>query len=184
MISRVFRGGTLRLVRGDITDQAVDAVVNAANSSLMGGGGVDGAIHRHGGPAILQACRQLRQDRYPDGLPTGEAVVTTAGSLPAAHVVHTVGPRWSGGERGEAELLASAYRRSLEEAEGAGCRTIAFPSVSTGVYGYPVADAAAVALATVASALEARPGRFDEVRFVLFSEADLETYRSALNRLP
>ncbi|HEX7119346.1 MAG TPA: O-acetyl-ADP-ribose deacetylase [Longimicrobiales bacterium] len=170
----------LALVQGDITEQRVDAVVNAANSSLMGGGGVDGAIHRRGGPAILAACREIRRTRWPDGLPTGEAVVTTAGELPARRVIHTVGPVWRGGGAGEPERLAAAYRNSLERAREEGLRTVAFPSISTGAYGYPTERAAAIALRAVAAALEAHPDAFDEVRFVLFSAADLETYREAL----
>ncbi|MEJ2503635.1 MAG: O-acetyl-ADP-ribose deacetylase [Gemmatimonadota bacterium] len=173
----------LTLVQGDITEQRVDAVVNAANSSLLGGGGVDGAIHRRGGPAILEACRALRAERLPEGLPTGDAVETPAGDLPADAVIHTVGPRWKGGRGGEAEKLASAYRRSLEVAEERGRRTVAFPSISTGVYGYPVTQAAEIALGAVVAALEARPGAFEEVRFVLFSEADLAIYREALEAL-
>jgi O-acetyl-ADP-ribose deacetylase (regulator of RNase III) len=171
----------ITLVRGDITEQEVDAVVNAANSTLMGGGGVDGAIHRRGGPAILEACRRVRQERYPDGLPTGEAVATTAGSLPARAVIHTVGPRWSGGSGGEADLLASAYRRSLDVADGNGWRTVAFPSISTGVYGYPVADAARVAVDAITEGIRSHPDAFDEVRLVLFSAEDLAAYRDALD---
>lgn len=173
----------LRLLQGDITDQAVDAVVNAANSTLLGGGGVDGAIHRRGGPAILEACKRIRAERYPDGLPAGAAVATTAGSLPASRVIHTVGPVWRGGGAGEAEVLASAYRSSLDIAREEGLRTIAFPSISTGAYGYPVAEAARVALRTCADWLRAHPDAVDEVRFVLFSAADLEAYRAALAEL-
>lgn len=184
MTERTFGGAKLRLLRGDITEQEVDAIVNAANSSLLGGGGVDGAIHRSGGPSILDECRRVRQERFPDGLPTGDAVATTAGDLPARRVIHTVGPRWRGGSGDEADLLASAYRRSLEEAAREGCRTVAFPSVGTGVYGYPVEAASRVALGTVRAVLEEEPRRFDEIRFVLFSAADLATYRRALAALP
>lgn len=173
----------LVLVRGDITEQEVDAVVNAANSTLLGGGGVDGAIHRRGGPAILEECREIRRTRYPDGLPTGEAVTTTAGELPARRVIHTVGPVWGGGGSEEAELLEAAYRNSLERAREDGLRTIAFPSISTGAYGYPTDLAAEVALRTVTTTIEANPEAFDEVRFVLFSESDLETYRDALAKI-
>jgi len=173
----------LVLVRGDITEQEVDAVVNAANSTLMGGGGVDGAIHRKGGPAILEECREIRRTRYPDGLPTGQAVATTAGNLPARRVIHTVGPVWRGGGKGEPELLASAYRNSLRVARDEGLRTVAFPSISTGAYGYPTEKAAEVALRTVRETIEANPGAFDEVRFVLFSEADFGTYRGAAEKL-
>lgn len=164
------------LLRGDITEQDVDAIVNAANSTLLGGGGVDGAIHRKGGPAVLDACRAIRETDWPDGLPTGRAVITPAGRLPARYVIHTVGPVWRGGDRGEAELLADAYRNSLELARENELRTVAFPSISTGAYGYPVADAARVALLAVGDAVTDARGMFDEVRFVLFSEDDLATY--------
>lgn len=170
----------LALIHGDITEQDVDAVVNAANSTLLGGGGVDGAIHRRGGPAILQECRTLRRDSYPDGLPTGAAAVTTAADLPARRVIHTVGPVWRGGSQGEPGLLARAYGNALERAREAGLRTVAFPSISTGAYGYPIDEAAAIALRAVADSVRAHPDAFDEVRFVLFSEADLEHYRAAL----
>lgn len=184
MTDEIVAGGCrLRLVRGDITEQAVDAIVNAANPSLMGGGGVDGAIHRRGGPAILDACREIRAERYPEGLPTGHAVATTAGRLPAKAVIHTVGPRWKGGATGESALLASAYRESLELAGREGWRTVAFPSISTGVYGYPVREAARTALETLADVLARAPGVYQEVRMVLFSEADLEVFREALTTL-
>ena len=176
-------GARLRLVRGDITDARVDAIVNAANSSLMGGGGVDGAIHRKGGPEILAACRRIREEDYPDGLPTGGAVVTTAGTLPSSAVIHTVGPRWTGGNAGEAELLSRAYRSSLEAAEAAGFSMVAFPSISTGVYGYPVAEAAEVAVRTIVEVLREGGVGIEEVRMVLFSEEDLATYRGALAAL-
>ncbi len=179
-MERRFGSTRLVLVQGDITRQAVDAVVNAANGSLLGGGGVDGAIHRAGGPAILQECRELvkRIGR----LPPGQAVVTTAGRLPARHVIHTVGPVWRGGDRGEPALLASAYRESLARAEEAGCRTVAVPSISTGAYGYPVDLAAEVALGAVAGRLAAG-SPLEEVRFVLFSTGDLAAYETALDLL-
>ncbi|MGD8278119.1 MAG: O-acetyl-ADP-ribose deacetylase [Gemmatimonadota bacterium] len=158
----------------------MDAVVNAANSSLLGGGGVDGAIHRRGGPAILEACRALRQTRYPDGLPTGEAVATTAGDLPSRFVIHAVGPIWAGGRSGEVVLLAAAYRNALEAAREAGARSVAFPSISTGAYGYPVTAAARTAIATVLEFARANAGAFDEIRFVLFSAGDLDAYADAL----
>jgi O-acetyl-ADP-ribose deacetylase (regulator of RNase III) len=129
----------VRLVRGDITEMATDAIVNAANSTLMGGSGVDGAIHRMGGPKILEECRQIRASDYPNGLPTGQAVITSGGNLKAKHVIHTVGPVWSGGKRGEPELLRQAYMNSLRIAVKTGLRTVTFPSISTGAYGYPVA---------------------------------------------
>jgi O-acetyl-ADP-ribose deacetylase (regulator of RNase III) len=173
----------LTLSRGDITAQEIDVVVNAANSSLLGGGGVDGAIHARGGPALLEECRELRRTRYPEGQPTGEAVLTGGGELPARYVIHTVGPIWAGGDSGEADLLASAYRNSLERAREAGLRTIAFPSISTGAYGFPIERAAPIALQTIRAYLEAHPDAFDEVRLVLFSEPDLASYRVALDRV-
>ncbi len=164
--------------QGDITLQSTDAIVNAANSSLMGGGGVDGAIHRAGGPAILEECRQIvaRQGR----LPTGQAVITTGGNLKAKYVVHTVGPVWHGGSRNEAELLASAYRESLKLASQKGLASVAFPSISTGVYGYPVAAAAKVALNAVVSFITNETTPLKEVVFVLFDAGTYQAYVSAL----
>lgn len=176
-------GTRLTVARGDITTQAVDAVVNAANPSLLGGGGVDGAIHRAGGPAILAACVRVREEQFPDGLPRGAAVATTAGDLPARAVIHTAGPIWAGGGAGEADVLASAYRSALAVAAEHGWRTVAFPSISTGVYGYPTAEAARVALETLRAEILARPGALSEVRMVLFSDADLATYAAALGAL-
>lgn len=164
------------LVQGDITRQKVDALVNAANEGLRGGGGVDGAIHRAGGPEIMRECDEIR--RRQGGCPTGTAVVTGAGNLPADWVIHTVGPIWRGGHQGEPELLAAAYRSSLEAAREKGVRTVAFPSISTGVYGYPIQKAAPLAIKTVKEHLE----HFDEVRFVLFSDADFEIYQEALEK--
>ena len=169
--------GRLVLVRGDITKQEVGAIVNAANTSLLGGGGVDGAIHRAGGPAILAECRKI------GGCATGDAAITTGGNLPAKHVIHTVGPVWSGGKRGEAELLASAYRSSLRIAAERKIRSVAFPSISTGAYRFPIELAATIALRTVAEFLERETHAIAEVRFVLFSEADLASYRAALSSL-
>ncbi len=163
------------LVTGDITEQAVDAIVNAANASLMGGGGVDGAIHRKGGPAILEACRRVRAERYPGGLPTGQAVATPAGRLPARWVIHTVGPVYSRTED-RSPLLASCHREALRVADELGCATVAFPAISTGVYGYPVELAAPVALATVAAA----DTRVREVRFVLFDGPAYRAFERAL----
>lgn len=170
-------GTTFTLVQGDITEQEVDAVVNAANSSLMGGGGVDGAIHRKGGSSILDECREIRNRQ--GKLPTGEAVTTTAGNLPAKKVIHTVGPVWNGGEKGEPEKLGNAYRNSLEQAVEQGMKTVAFPSISTGAYGYPIDEAADVALRTIREFLESHPGALNEVRMVLFSADDLEAYQNA-----
>ncbi|MFC8535749.1 O-acetyl-ADP-ribose deacetylase [Streptomyces sp. NPDC057249] len=167
---------TVTLVRGDITRQSVDAVVNAANSSLLGGGGVDGAIHRRGGPEILAACRELRASRYGKGLRTGRAVATTAGRLDARWVVHTVGPVWSGAEDRSA-LLESCYRESLRVAAELGARTVAFPAISTGVYGWPMDDGARIAVRTVLA--EAAPP-VEEVRFVLFDAYAYGEFQEAL----
>ena len=158
---------------GDITREEVDAIVNAANSSLLGGGGVDGAIHRAGGPAILEACRRIRATTHPKGLPTGDAVITTGGNLPARHVIHTVGPIYGehGGE--ESRLLAACYANSLALAARHELATIAFPAISTGVYGYPKEEAAQVALAAIREALE-KHAVIEEVRLVFFSAGDAE----------
>jgi O-acetyl-ADP-ribose deacetylase len=173
----------IELVQGDITRQEVDAIVNAANTGLVGGGGVDGAIHRAGGPEIMAECDALRERAGGTPCPTGSAVRTTAGRLWAKAVLHTAGPRWRGGGHGEAELLAACYRNCLALAAGRRYRTIAFPSISTGIYGYPIEQAAAAALAAVGRFLAEHPGSFDLVRFVLFSEADLGVYRRALDTL-
>ncbi|MBN9756700.1 Macro domain, ADP-ribose binding protein [Pseudonocardia sp. Ae406_Ps2] len=164
--------------RGDITEARVDAVVNAANSGLRGGGGVDGAIHRRGGPAILAECERLRATELPDGLPTGQAVATTAGNLPARWVIHTVGPVYAKREDRSA-LLASAYRESLRVADELGARTVAFPAVSAGVYGWPLDDAARIAVATVREVADAGTA-VAEVRFVLFSDDVLAAFETAL----
>lgn len=173
--------GDINLIQGDITRQGTDAIVNAANSGLMGGGGVDGAIHRAGGPAILEECRQIvsRIGR----LDTGKAVITTGGNLQARYVIHTVGPVWRGGSRGEAELLASAYRESLKLATEHELRSVSFPSVSTGVYGYPVFAAAEVALSTVIAFLRDVPTFLEEVCFVLYDSGTYQAYSMELNRL-
>lgn len=163
-------------VQGDITEQEVDAVVNAANSSLMGGGGVDGAIHRRGGPAILDECRALRASRYGSGLPTGQAVATTAGTLPARWVIHTVGPVHSRDEDRSA-LLASCYRESLKVADSLGAATVAFPAISAGIYGWPMDDAARVAVTTIRAASTS----VEEVRFVLFGADALAAFERALS---
>lgn len=167
------------LKRGDLIQESVDAIVNAANSSLLGGGGVDGAIHDAGGRAILDECRQVRQARGP--LPAGEAVITGAGLLPCRHVIHTVGPMWEDGHQGEAETLARCYRNSLALAVAQGLRSVAFPSISTGISGYPVAAAAGVALQTARAVLG--PGSpLELVRWVLFTERDFQAYTAALAR--
>ena len=173
---------TIRMVQGDITDQTVDALVNAANSSLMGGGGVDGAIHRRGGPAIIEECRRIRQREWPGGLPTGKAVITTGGHLKAGHVIHTVGPIWSGGRSGEAASLAECYESSFQMAAQRGLRSIAFPSIGTGAYGYPMREASRIALRAVKAFVE-REGAPAEVVFVLYSENDFKTYAEALAEL-
>lgn len=172
----------VRLVKGDITEQNTDAIVNAANPSLMGGGGVDGAIHRKGGPRILEECKRIREAEWPKGLPTGKAVITTGGNLKARYVIHTVGPVWRGGSRGEPELLAEAYRNSLKLAISKCLKTIAFPSISTGAYGYPIEEASKVALKTVKEFLE-KEDKLDEVLLVLFTQHDLETYEKTLKSL-
>ena len=164
----------IELVKGDITEQEVDAVVNAANSSLLGGGGVDGAIHRAGGPTILEECRRLRKERFPDGLPTGQAVATTAGDLPARWVIHTVGPTYSRFED-RSDLLRSCFTRSLEVADELGAKSVAFPAVATGVYRYPLDEAATIALEAVASA---KTG-VETVRFVLYGDEALDAFESA-----
>jgi O-acetyl-ADP-ribose deacetylase (regulator of RNase III) len=167
----------LELVRGNIVEQATDAIVNAANTTLLGGGGVDGAIHRAGGPAILEECRRL------GGCAVGDAKITTGGRLPARWVIHTVGPVFRDGRHGEADLLASAYRRSLQVAVAHGLTSLAFPSISTGAYRFPVGEAAAVALGTVTSELEGPAASLVLVRFVLFSDTDLAAYAGELARL-
>lgn len=165
----------ITLAQGDITEQEVDAVVNAANSSLLGGGGVDGAIHRRGGPEILAACRELRASHYGGGLPAGQAVATTAGKLPAQWVIHTVGPVWSASEDRSA-VLASCYTTALRVADELGARTVAFPAVSTGGYRWPLPDAARIAV----QAVRAADSRVTEARFVLFTPDALTAFQAAL----
>jgi O-acetyl-ADP-ribose deacetylase (regulator of RNase III) len=167
---------TLELVEGDITQQDTDAIVNAANSSLLGGGGVDGAIHRAGGPQILEECRRI------GGCPTGEARITTGGRLPAKWVIHTVGPVYRDGKHGEADLLASAYRNSLRLASARAIKTVAFPSISTGAYGYPLAEAARIALTTTRDYLKAH-AEIAAVRFVLFGQPAYRAYEVVLAEL-
>jgi O-acetyl-ADP-ribose deacetylase (regulator of RNase III) len=167
----------LELIEGDITRQATDAIVNAANTTLLGGGGVDGAIHRAGGPTILEECRTL------GGCATGDAKATRAGRLPAKWVIHAVGPVYRDGTHGEARLLASAYRRSLEVATGQGARSVAFPSISTGAYRFPIAEAARIALGTAGAFVRDLPEALDLVRWALFSRTDFDVYASTLDEL-
>ena len=169
-------GKTIRLVQGDITAFHADAIVNAANSGLRGGGGVDGAIHRAGGPTIMEECRKI------GGCPTGEARIPTAGRLPARHVIHAVGPIWNGGKRQEAELLASAYRYSLRLAEEQRLSSVAFPSISTGAYGYPLDEAARIALRTVVEHCQ-QSGSVRSITFVLFTRDTLQAYEDALGAI-
>jgi len=177
MRRREVGAATLELERGDIVGQRVDAIVNAANQTLLGGGGVDGAIHRAGGPAILEECRRL------GGCETGDAKLTGGGRLPARHVIHAVGPVYRDGRHGEPVLLASAYRRSLEVAAGAGLRTVAFPSISTGAYRFPIRDAATIALGTVVAFLGGVGHGLVGIRFVLFSDGDLAVYDDVLEQM-
>lgn len=174
-----FRVGqaVVEIIKGDITEVEADAIVNAANSSLMGGGGVDGAIRRKGGPSIAAECRRIRETEWPDGLPTGKAVVTSGGNLKAKQVIHTVGPVWLGGFHVEAELLKQAYRNSLKLAVAKGLRTIAFPSISTGAYGYPIEEASRIALSTVRDFL-LKEDRLEKVTLVLFLQRDFDVYLS------
>jgi O-acetyl-ADP-ribose deacetylase len=170
----------LAIIQGDITRQATDAIVNAANSTLMGGGGVDGAIHHAGGPAILEECQQIVASH--GRLPTGEAVITTAGNMPAKHVIHTVGPVWHGGGRGEGGLLASAYRNSLALAAAERLASVSFPSISTGAYGYPVDEAARIALKEVVAFL-GKETPVKKVVFVLFDSHTYDAYTAALKEI-
>jgi O-acetyl-ADP-ribose deacetylase len=174
---------TIEVMRGDITEQAVDAIVNAANSSLMGGGGVDGAIHAAAGPQLLAECQALRQDRLPNGLPVGKAVTTGAGQLPARFVIHTVGPKHWEYADGGIELLADAHRTSLAEADRVGATSVAFPAISCGVYGWQPADAAPVAVKAVRESLDRYPN-ISLVRFVLFNHDAYEAFISAVATNP
>jgi O-acetyl-ADP-ribose deacetylase len=169
---------TIELVRGDITGQDTDAIINAANSSLAGGGGVDGAIHRAGGHSIMEETRR----KYPKGCPTGRAVITAAGNLKAGYIIHTVGPIYRGGSHGEAGLLASAYRESLRLAAARGLTSVAFPSISTGAYRYPITEAADIAISTVKKYLRDHP-EIELVRFVLFSDRDFNIYQAILDNI-
>ena len=171
----------MKVLTGDLTSLDVDAVVNAANSSLLGGGGVDGAIHRAGGPSILAECRDIRSHRYPDGLPPGKAVLTTAGNMPAKYVIHTVGPIWHGGKTNERETLADAYRNSLKLASETGIKSIAFPAISTGIYGFPKKLAAVIAVETILEHLKSN-SLPREVTLVFFSEKDMDSFYSAVEK--
>lgn len=169
-------GCVIELVAGDITEEATEAIVNAANSRLAGGGGVDGAIHRAAGPVVMEECRKI------GGCEAGDAVITVGGRLKARYVIHTVGPIYRNGTHNEAAVLESAYRKSLELALSKGIKTVAFPSISTGAYGYPTQEAAAIALKTVTDFVKTHPG-LTLIRFVLFSDAVLKTYSAALSRM-
>lgn len=174
----------LILTLGDITEQDTVAVVNAANSTLMGGGGVDGAIHRKGGPQILEECKKIREKDWPDGLPAGNAVITTSGRLKAKFVIHAVGPKWGGGKKDEARLLRKTYLSCLEIASSHRLESLSFPSISTGAFSYPIALASREALSTVKEFSETRKDHaLKEVRFVLFTESDLRVYEHALEQV-
>ena len=175
-----FNDTILRLVQGDITRQGTDAIVNAANSGLLGGGGVDGAIHRACGPQILEECKEIRVRQ--GKCPTGEAVITTGGNLKSDYVIHTVGPVWSGGNNNEGKLLRNAYQNSLNLAQKKGIKSVSFPSISTGAYRFPIERAARIALSTVKEFIEINGG-FEEVQFVLFSQGDLQQYKKALQEV-
>jgi len=172
---KIYLAGRVAINVGDITKKKVDAIVNAANGTLLGGGGVDGAIHRAGGPEILAACKEIRRAQYPDGLPTGQAVITTGGKLPAKHVIHTVGPVYGRGGADKAELLAGCYFNSLRVAVEHGLKSIAFPAISTGVYGYPLDEAAAVSSRTIEQFLLADKS-IAEVKLVFFAAGDAEVF--------
>ena len=174
-VPKSFLTGTVVVKIGDITKEAVDAIVNAANGTLMGGGGVDGAIHRAGGPEILKECKEIRRVQYPDGLPTGQAVTTTAGRMVAKHVIHTVGPVYGRGGKDKAELLAACYHNSLTLASDNGLKTIAFPAISTGIYGYPLSEAARVSSATIQKFLAVNTV-IQEVRLVFFGPTDADIF--------
>ena len=174
-VSRTYLAGRVAIKVGDITKEKVDAIVNAANSSLLGGGGVDGAIHRAGGPEILAACKEICRTQFPDGLPTGQAVITTAGKMAAKHVIHTVGPVYGRGGADKAELLACCYYNSLSLAVEHGLKSIAFPAISTGVYGYPLAEAAKVSSRAIQQFLLADKS-IEEVRLVFFAAGDADVF--------
>ncbi|WIF93986.1 O-acetyl-ADP-ribose deacetylase [Caminicella sporogenes] len=174
-----YKDTNIKLILGDITKEDTEAIVNAANSSLLGGGGVDGAIHKAGGPKILEECKEIRKKQ--GKCPTGEAVITTGGNLKAKYVIHTVGPIWKGGNNNEPKLLANAYKNSLKLAHKYNIKTIAFPSISTGVYGYPKEKACIVALNAVKEMLDKL--NFEEIRFILFSKYDFAIYKKTINQI-
>lgn len=176
------RKAKICLIQGDIIDVDTDAIVNATNPTLMGGGGVDGAIHCKGGPKILEECKHIRNIEWSNGLPTGKAVITSGGKLKAKYIIHTVGPVWRGGTRSEPELLAEAYRNSLKLAVSKGLKTIAFPSISTGAYGYPIEKTSRIAIATVKEFLN-KEDKLEKVVFVLFTRHDLEIYKEAAKEI-
>ncbi len=173
---------TLELIKGDLTDIEADAIVNAANSLLLGGGGVDGAIHLKGGPRILEECKRIRANEWPDGLPTGNAVITSGGDLKAKHVIHTVGPVWRFGVYDEAKLLRKAYWNSLKLAAANGLKSVAFPSISTGSYGYPTDEASRIAVTAVKDYME-KEDKIEKVMLVLFSQRDFDVYAKAAEDL-
>jgi len=175
----VYKNTKLLLIQGDITLESTEAIVNADNETLLGGGGVDGAIHRAGGPKILEECKVIRARQ--GGCPTGEAVITTAGNLPSSYVIHTVGPIWQGGNKKEPELLTNAYKNSLKLAYKNNITTISFPSISTGVYNYPIEEASIIALSTVKNILDEIT--FKEIRFILFSKKDLNVYKNSIKKV-
>jgi O-acetyl-ADP-ribose deacetylase len=174
-ILKTFLNDRVAVKVGDITKEQVDAIVNAANGTLMGGGGVDGAIHRAGGPEILKQCKEIRAREFPEGLPTGEAVITSAGRMPAKHVIHTVGPVYGSGGVEKEKLLASCYRNCLRLAVEHGLKTVAFPAVSTGIYGYPLSEAAKVSSQTIEELLESNAS-LEQVRLIFFSENDADSF--------
>jgi O-acetyl-ADP-ribose deacetylase len=174
-ILKTFLNDRVAVKVGDITKEQVDAIVNAANGTLMGGGGVDGAIHRAGGPEILKQCKEIRAREFPEGLPTGEAVITSAGRMPAKHVIHTVGPVYGSGGVEKEKLLGSCYRNCLRLAVEHGLKTVAFPAVSTGIYGYPLSEAAKVSSQTIEELLESNAS-LEQVRLIFFSENDADSF--------
>jgi O-acetyl-ADP-ribose deacetylase (regulator of RNase III) len=181
-MQKTFFDGRLNVETGDITALDVDAIVNAANPSLMGGGGVDGAIHRAGGNAILHECRSIRKNVWPEGLPPGKAVITTGGALKARYVIHTVGPIWRGGGAGEDALLADAYKNSIALAEERGILSLAFPAISTGVYGFPADRAAEIVASLLKDYFSASP-KLRELRLVFFAESDAKTFLSRAKQI-